>query len=47
MEIIASCYASVSKAKDLLGWEAKYSLHDMCKDSWNWQKNNPDGYASR
>ena len=27
-----------------LGWEAKYGIKDMCADSWNWQKNNPNGY---
>ena len=30
-------------AKNILGWEAKNSLFDMCRDSWNWQKNNPYG----
>lgn len=41
---IDSSYASVQKAADLLNWEAQYSLDDMCRDSWNWQKNNPKGY---
>ena len=41
---IAVCYADASKAKNLLDWEAKYTLSDMCRDSWNWQKNNPRGY---
>ena len=41
---IASFYADASKAKKLLGWEAKYTLADMCAHSWNWQKNNPKGY---
>ena len=36
--------ADPSLAKSILGWEAKNSLFDMCKDSWNWQKNNPRGY---
>ncbi|HCS75576.1 MAG TPA: UDP-glucose 4-epimerase, partial [Clostridiales bacterium] len=38
------CYADPSKALDELGWTAKYSLEDMCRDSWNWQKKNPNGY---
>ena len=38
------CYADATKAKKVLGWEAKRTLADMCRDSWNWQKNNPDGY---
>ncbi len=37
-------YANAQKAKDLLGWEAKRNVDDMCKDSWNWQSNNPNGY---
>lgn len=32
---IASCYADVSKAKTELGWVAKKSLGDMCRDSYN------------
>lgn len=36
---IAECYADVSKAKTELGWEAKYSLDDMCRDNWNFIKN--------
>ena len=41
---IAVGYADATKAKKLLNWEAKYSLEDMCRDSWNWQVNNPKGY---
>ncbi|PID43047.1 MAG: UDP-glucose 4-epimerase GalE, partial [Proteobacteria bacterium] len=41
---IASCYADPSKAERELGWKAAYDLADMCRDAWNWQKNNPDGY---
>ena len=41
---IATCYCDPSKAKRELGWEAKYGIKDMCADSWNWQKNNPNGY---
>lgn len=41
---IATCYADASKAKKVLGWQATRSLEDMCRSSWNWQKNNPDGY---
>lgn len=37
-------YADATLAKEELGWEAKYSLDDMCASSWNWQKNNPNGY---
>ena len=41
---IASCYASADKAKQLLGWEAKLSITEMCQDTWRWQSMNPDGY---
>lgn len=41
---IAVCYADASKAKKLLNWEAKYTIEDMCRDSWNWQKKNPNGF---
>lgn len=33
---IASCYADVSKAKKLLGWQAKYDIDDMCVDNARW-----------
>lgn len=39
------CYASTEKAKSELGWEAKRDLEEMCRDSWNWQEKNPDGYS--
>lgn len=41
---IAVCYCNPSKAESELDWKAKYDINDMMKDSWNWQKNNPDGY---
>ncbi len=41
---IATCYADASKAERELGWIAKHDIVDMCRDSWNWQKNNPEGY---
>lgn len=37
-------WADSSKAKNLLGWEAKLSLTNMVRDAWNWQSKNPDGY---
>ena len=41
---IATCYADPAKSKEKLGWMAEKTLEDMCRDSWNWQKNNPMGY---
>jgi len=40
---IATCYADTTKAKRLLGWEAKYGIDQMCEDSWNFTIKNPDG----
>lgn len=37
-------WANADKAKKILGWKAKRNLADMCRDTWNWQKNNPSGY---
>ncbi len=37
---VASCYADVSKAKDILNWTAEYGIEDMVKDSYNFAKNN-------
>ena len=43
---IAKCYADPTTAKEILDWEAKKSIDDMCADSWRWQSNNPNGYRS-
>lgn len=41
---IAVCYSDPSKAAAILGWKAKRNVDDMCRDSWNWQTKNPNGY---
>ncbi|MEY4769152.1 MAG: hypothetical protein RL637_1791, partial [Pseudomonadota bacterium] len=41
---IASCYANVDLAQQLLNWQARYDLKKMCADSWHWQSLNPNGY---
>lgn len=43
---IASCYADPSKAREELGFDTKYDLDDMCRDLWNWQTKNPNGYKN-
>ena len=43
---VPACYASSKKAEDELGLKAQYDLEDMCRDQWNWQKNNPNGYEN-
>ena len=41
---VPACYASSAKAERELGWKAQYGLEEMCRDQWNWQKHNPNGY---
>jgi len=41
---VAVCYADADKAYRELGFKAERNLEDMCRDAWNWQKNNPEGY---
>ena len=41
---IAACYADATKAKEELGWEAKYDVKRMCEDSWRWQSKHPNGF---
>ena len=41
---VAECYADVSKAKELLNWEAKLDIDDMCRDAWRWQSQYPNGF---
>lgn len=42
---VAVSYADPSKANRELGWEAKRSLLEMCRDVWHWQSLNPTGYG--
>ena len=41
---VAKCFADPLFAKKILKWKATKTLEEMCKDSFNWQKNNPNGY---
>ena len=38
------CYADPSKSREILHWQAKRSVEEMCADSWRWQKQNPMGF---
>ncbi len=40
---IGEFYADTRKAKEMLGWEARYDLDKMCEDSWNFTRQNPEG----
>ena len=42
---VAECYADPQRARELLGWEARYGIERMCTDSWRWQSQNPEGYG--
>jgi UDP-glucose 4-epimerase len=37
---LASVYADVQKAESELQWKARRTIEDMCKDAWNFEKNN-------
>ena len=41
---IATCYSDPALARQELGWQARHDIDDMCRDSWNWQRSNPEGY---
>ena len=41
---VTANYADCTKAREMLGWEARYDITDMCRDGWNWQSHNPNGY---
>ena len=43
---LAVCYADPSKSARELSWKAELGLEDMCRDAWNWQKKNPNGYEA-
>ena len=43
---VAAVYGDASKAEREMGWKARYDIADMCRDSWNWQSHNPNGFAT-
>ena len=43
---VAACWSDPGKANRELGWKAERGVAEMCRDSWNWQKNNPNGYGA-
>ena len=42
---IAVSYADSSLAKKELNWEAEKGIDEMCRDAWNWQQKNPEGFS--
>lgn len=43
---VAACWCDPAKAFAELGWKARYGIDDIVRDSWHWQRLNPDGYAT-
>lgn len=41
---IATCYCDPGKAAKELNWTAQFGIEEMCRDSWNWQSQNPNGF---
>lgn len=41
---VATCYANADKALEELNWKTEKTIEDMCRDTWNWQSKNPNGY---
>ncbi len=41
---VATCYSNPEKAARLLGWKAEKNVEDMCRDTWRWQQQNPNGF---
>jgi UDP-glucose 4-epimerase len=41
---LATCYADPAKSAQLLHWKATHDQVDMCRDTWNWQSQNPNGF---
>lgn len=41
---IARCWSNPEKAEQELNWVAECNLNQMMKDTWRWQKSNPNGY---
>lgn len=42
---VAACWSDPSLAKSLFGWQPQRDLLQMCRDAWNWQTKNPNGYG--
>jgi UDP-glucose 4-epimerase len=42
---VAEVYADATLAARELGWQAERGIDEMCRDAWNWQRLNPEGYG--
>lgn len=43
---VAACWAEPAKAEAELGWTAALDIAAMCRDTWHWQSQNPQGYPA-
>ena len=43
---LPECWANADKSARILGWKANRDLETMCRDAWNWQSKNPEGYMN-
>ncbi len=41
----AISYSDPSRANNVLGWQAKYTIEDMARTAWKWHSSHPDGYG--
>ena len=41
---VATSYSDPAKAARELHWKARHDIDDMCRDAWNWQQKNPEGF---
>ena len=41
---VATSYSDPAKAARELHWKARHDIDDMCRDAWNWQQQNPEGF---
>ena len=42
---VQDSWANADKAREVLGWEAKRGIDEICRDAWKWQSGNPQGYG--
>ena len=42
---VQDSWANADKAKKILGWTAVRGIDEICRDAWNWQSSNPQGYG--
>ncbi len=42
---LAEFWCDPTRAQEELGWKARRGIEEMCRDTWNWQSKNPNGYG--